>query len=36
MVFTNLGIMTTHVNKIANQPPMYSIVIGRYISTNVN
>jgi hypothetical protein len=34
MVFTNLGIMTTHVNIIANQPPMYSIIIGRYRSTN--
>jgi hypothetical protein len=35
MVFTNLGIMTTRVNKTSNQPPMFSIVIGRYRSTYV-
>jgi hypothetical protein len=34
MVFTNL-IVTTHVNKTTNQPPMNSIVAGRYKSINV-
>jgi hypothetical protein len=34
MVFINL-IMTTHVNRIANQPPMNSMVAGRYKSANV-
>jgi hypothetical protein len=33
MVFTNL-IMTTHVNRITNQPPMNSMDVGRYRSTN--
>jgi len=34
MVFTN-PIMTTHVSKIANQPPMSSIAIGGYRSIDV-
>jgi hypothetical protein len=34
MVFTN-PIMTTHVNKIANRPPMNSIVVGGYKNTYV-
>jgi len=34
MVFTNPRIMVTHVNKTTNQPPLNSIVIGRYKSTN--
>jgi hypothetical protein len=33
MVFTN-SIMITHVNKIAYQPLMNSMAIGRYINTN--
>ncbi len=33
MVFTNL-IMTTHVNKIVDQPPMNSMVVGRYRCTD--
>jgi hypothetical protein len=34
MVFTN-PIMVIHVNRTTNQPPMSSIVVGRYIITNV-
>jgi hypothetical protein len=34
MVFTN-SIMTTHVNKIANQPLMNSRTTGSYKNTNV-
>jgi hypothetical protein len=34
MVSTNL-IMITHVNRITNQPPMNSMVVGRYINKNV-
>jgi len=34
MVFIN-SIMITHVNTITNQPPMSSIIVGRYRSTNV-
>jgi len=34
MVFTN-SIMTTHVNRIANGPPMSLITIGRYKSRDV-
>jgi hypothetical protein len=33
MVFTNL-IMTTHVNKTTDRPPMNSMVIRKYKSTN--
>ncbi len=33
MVFTNL-IMTTHVNRTANQPLTSSMAIGRYINVN--
>jgi hypothetical protein len=33
MVFTN-SIMTIHVNKTTNWPPMNSIVVGRYKSVN--
>jgi len=32
MVFTN-PIMTIHVNKTTNRPPMSSIVVGGYINT---
>jgi hypothetical protein len=34
MMFINL-IMTTHVNRIVDQPPMNSMVAGRYKSANV-
>ncbi len=33
MVFIN-SIMTTHLNTITNQPPMNSIIVGGYRSTN--
>ncbi len=34
MVFTN-PIMTTHVNRTIDQPPLSSMVVGRYISADV-
>jgi hypothetical protein len=34
MVFTN-SIMTTHLNRIADQPLMNSMVVGGYIGADV-